>query len=245
VAEPAARRPDRPEPTRPPVPATPARPPADPRRAADYHPPLANPFGGPDSATFDSSSLWAPSTPSVEGSSGFLPATPLPAGEAGRSRPETAVSSLGGRSGAGDSDQRSLGNPFTRAADDRATRPDAGEPDGFDGFDDYREFGADEPEAERPEPARDEPARDDVAARDEDAGHYDEPERDESAGRDEAVDDPADTADADDGFGWPEFDEPDDEPDPPSRGSRSGQLREPRSAPDQSDGRSLSRGAAG
>jgi hypothetical protein len=44
-----------------------------------YHPPLANPFGGPDSSTFDSSALWAPST-ETGGTSGWLPATPLPAG---------------------------------------------------------------------------------------------------------------------------------------------------------------------
>ncbi|MBB6381200.1 hypothetical protein BKA01_008477 [Pseudonocardia eucalypti] len=41
-----------------------------------YHPPLANPFGGPDSATFNSSDLWAPATGADEGAERWLPHLP-------------------------------------------------------------------------------------------------------------------------------------------------------------------------
>jgi hypothetical protein len=53
------------------------------RRPGEYHPALVSPFGPTDSATFDSSSLWAPARSPLPGSTGFLPATPLPAGVPG------------------------------------------------------------------------------------------------------------------------------------------------------------------
>jgi hypothetical protein len=198
----------------------------------------------------------------VEGSSGFLPATPLPAGESSRSRSETSVSSLGDRPGADSDARRGLGNPFDLADDDRGQRPvtgrtgtddrdthaereDRGGPsegsvtrddaDGFDGFDEFADDS--EPGSDRGESERySELARCDERERVDASG---EPERD-----DPAVEQ-GDTADADDEFGWPDFDDQDDCAGPPAPSGRPGQLREPRSSPDQSDGRSLSRGAAG
>jgi hypothetical protein len=116
----------------PPRPVDPLGGPSSSTGGLGYHPPLANPFGGPDSSTFDSSSLWAPST-DTGGTSGWLPATPLPAGApfpgsgpderddqplqdwlAEPERAEMSVASLGGDPLGIGADDMPIGNLFDR-----------------------------------------------------------------------------------------------------------------------------------
>ncbi|HEX4250964.1 MAG TPA: hypothetical protein VH008_24070 [Pseudonocardia sp.] len=120
-----------------------------------YHPPLANPFGGPDSSTFDSSALWAPST-DTGGNSGWLPATPLPAGAplfgagpgteqdeqsvrewmAEPERLEMPVASLGGDLFGLGPDVLPIGNPFDGPPASRDDTRSDSEGAGANGFHD-------------------------------------------------------------------------------------------------------------
>jgi hypothetical protein len=213
-----------------------------------YHPPKVNPFGGPDSTTFDSSSLWAPATPAVEGSGGFLPATPLPAGELGADRPELPVAALGAEPRSAGFEEMPIGNPFDSSSADLEPGFGTGA-GGFDsdqpGNEDYPDSGYDDSNystsdggpggtehgteyGEDEQPA----GYDEAAGYAEDGAYAEDGEYDEDAVYDEDGEDgyedghddgdeghQAPAAQEDDEFGWPEFDEPADGDAGPSSGA--------------------------
>ena len=238
-----------------------------------YHPPNVNPFGGPDSTTFDSSSLWAPATPAVEGSGGFLPATPLPAGELGTDGPELPVAALGAERRSPGIEEMPIGNPFDTSSADldpgfgtgadsyRADQPgnqdypDSGYAESSyaasDGESEHgTEYGKDEQPAGYDEAAgyAEDGAYAEDGQYDEDAVYDEDADYDEGEGAgydegDEGHQAPA--AQEDDEFGWPEFDEPADGDAEPSGGAANSAGAPAGRDGDSRDGRRPRKAAAG